>query len=64
MKYPDLVVSQAHEVHSADYASGHYVCIACGLRGNLDKLFGPQRCKPHLVTPSSGWLEEAETNRC
>lgn len=54
---PDLILNDAHEVHSADRSQGQYVCVACGLRGGLDDLFGAKRCRPHLVTRSSGWEE-------
>jgi hypothetical protein len=53
------VVSRAHEVRQdLPLKARQYVCTRCGLRGDLNTLFGAQRCQPHLEFASSGWIDE------
>ena len=54
-----FIVSKAHEVVQG--TTSGLVCLRCGLRGDLKKLFGPtDRCVPHLETSTSGWLNEED----
>lgn len=56
----ELVLSRAHEVAQAlPLSAERYVCIRCGKRGPLVRLFSAEpaeRCLPHLETKASGWV--------
>lgn len=55
-----LIVSRAHDVVQAlPLESRIYVCMRCGLRGDLARLFGTERCKPTLYAAGSGWNDES-----
>ncbi|MCU0336606.1 MAG: hypothetical protein MUF12_01985 [Sediminibacterium sp.] len=55
-----LVVSYAHDVREdLPVRSGKFVCLKCGLRGDIKGMFGDKKCKPTLYKDNSGWKDEA-----
>jgi hypothetical protein len=55
-----FIISRAHNVTQAQPPSaGQYVCMSCGMRGILKRLFGSERCTPTIYRRSSGWVDEA-----
>jgi hypothetical protein len=60
MNLSDIIVSKAHEVVLKNFTKDKYVCVRCGLEGDLKVLFGPQRCTPHYELATSGWKDESD----
>lgn len=56
----DTIVSYAHDVRQdLPLSAKRYVCMRCGLTGDLATLFGERRCERHLEFATSGWLDES-----
>ena len=55
-----FIVSRAHNVvQGLPLSANTYGCMSCGLRGNLEDLFGSKRCTPTIYKELSGWKDES-----
>ena len=53
----EFIVNDAHNVIQAlPLSAKQYACMDCGLRGDLETLFGAQRCYLKLAKRRSGWI--------
>jgi len=56
----ETIISKAHNIVLETYSKDRYVCLDCGLRGDLNAVFGSVRCKPKKFAKSSGWVDESK----
>lgn len=55
-----FIISRAHNVVQAlPLKDKQYVCMDCGLKGDLETLFGEIRCTPSVYRSGSGWKDES-----